>query len=104
MKLEKLSPNLQGAYLEKRLSELQELFAETKKACQHTSAGRLRISQKKGHPEYYLVSGCGSLRGKYLSYKKESLICQLAQKAYDQQLLKLLHKEITALKEYLRST
>lgn len=104
MKLEKLTPNLQGPVLESRLSELKELLLETKKACQHTPAGRLRISQKKGHPEYYLVSKRGSLRGHYLPYKKESLICQLAQKSYDQQLLKLLQKEITALKEYLHNT
>lgn len=104
MQLEKLSPNVLASPLEKRLLELKELLLETKKSCQHAPAGRIRISQKQGHPEYYLVKEKGSLRGRYLSYKKEALICQLAQKSYNQELIEALQTEITALQNYLRLT
>ena len=104
MKLEKLSPNALAALLEKRLLELKKLLSETKQSCQHAPAGRIRISQKQGHPEYYLVKEKGSLRGRYLSYKKEALICQLAQKSYDQDLIETLQTEIDALQNYLRVT
>lgn len=104
MKYESLSPNILRGVLEKRLTELQQQLVQTEKIVQKAPSGRIRISQKRGHPEYYLVSETGSLRGKYLPKKQLQLAVQLAQKDYDSQLMPLLRTEITALQNYLRAT
>ena len=104
MKYESLSPNLLKGALENRLKELQQQLAVTKKALAKAPPGRIRISQKHGHPEYYLVTERGSLRGKYIPKKHIQLAAQLAQKDYDTQLLDLLKTEIAALQNYLHDT
>ena len=104
MKYESLSPNILRGVLEKRLTELQQQLVQTEKIVQKAPSGRIRISQKRGHPEYYLVSETGSLQGKYLPKKQLQLAVQLAQKDYDSQLMPLLRTEITALQNYLRAT
>ncbi|MBO7583238.1 MAG: hypothetical protein J6T20_05570 [Treponema sp.] len=104
MKYESLSPNLLKGALENRLKEIQQQLLHTKKALDKAPPGRIRISQKHGHPEYYLVTERGSLRGKYIPKKHIQLAAQLAQKDYDSQLLDLLKTEIAALQNYLHDT
>lgn len=102
--MEELSPNQLAPLIEKRLVELQNLLFTKKKSYEKAPQGRIRISQKGGHPEYYLVTERGSLRGKYLPHSQETLARQLAQKDYDARLIKLLQNEITALQIYLKQT
>ena len=102
--MEDLSPNVIAPLIEKRLSELQKLLAAKIRTCKKSPQGRIRISQNGGHPEYYLVTERGSLRGKYLPHSQENLARQLAQKDYDARLIKLLQKEISALQNYLKQT
>ena len=104
MKYESLSPNLLEGVLENRLKELQQQLAATKKAFEKAPPGRIRISQKQGHPEYYLVTERGSLRGKYIPKKQKELAAQLVQKDYNSQLIDLLKTEITALQNYMSET
>ena len=102
--MEELSPNQLAPLIEKRLAELQNLLFTKKKSYEKAPQGRIRISQNGGHPEYYLVTERGSLRGKYLPHSQKTLARQLAQKDYDARLIKLLQKEITALQNYMKQT
>lgn len=102
--MEELSPNQLAPLLEKRLVELQNLLFTKKKSYEKAPQGRIRISQNGGHPEYYLVTERGSLRGKYLPHSQKTLARQLVQKDYDARLIKLLQKEITALQNYMKQT
>ena len=102
--MEELSPNQLAPQIEKRLAELQNLLFTKKKSYKKAPQGRIRISQNGGHPEYYLVTERGSLRGKYLPHSQKTLTRQLAQKDYDARLIKLLQKEITALQNYMKQT
>ena len=102
--MEELSPNQLAPLLEKRLAELQNLLFTKKKSYEKAPKGRIRISQNGGHPEYYLVTERGSLRGKYLPHSQKTLTRQLAQKDYDARLIKLLQKEISTLQNYMKQT
>ena len=102
--MEELSPNQLAPQIEKRLVELQNLLFTKKKSYEKAPQGRIRISQNGGHPEYYLLTERGSLRGKYLPHSQKTLARQLAQKDYDARLIKLLQKEITALQNYMKQT
>ena len=102
--MEELSPNQLAPQIEKRLAELQNLLFTKKKSYEKAPQGRIRISQNGGHPEYYLVTERGSLRGKYLPHSQKTLALQLAQKDYDARLIKLLQKEISALQNYMKQT
>ena len=102
--MEELSPNQLAPQIEKRLAELQNLLFTKKKSYEKAPQGRIRISQNSGHPEYYLVTERGSLRGKYLPHSQKTLARQLAQKEYDARLIKLLQKEISALQNYMKQT
>ena len=102
--MEELSPNQLATQIEKRLADLQKILTAKKKSYEKAPQGRIRISQKGGHPEYYLVTERGSLRGKYLPHSQETLARQLAQKDYDARLIKLLQKEISALQNYMKQT
>ena len=100
--MEELSPNQLAFQIEKRLADLQKILAAKKKSYEKAPQGRIRISQNGGHPEYYLVTETGSLRGKYLPHSQETLARQLAQKDYDARLIKQLQKEIDTLQNYLK--
>ena len=102
--MEELSPNQLAPQIEKRLADLQKILTAKKKSYEKAPQGRIRISQNGGHPEYYLVTETGSLRGKYLPHSKEDLARQLAQKDYDARLIKQLQKEIETLQNYLNQT
>lgn len=102
--MEELSPNQLAPQIEKRLADLQKILTAKKKSYEKAPQGRIRISQNSGHPEYYLVTERGSLRGKYLPHSKEDLARQLAQKDYDARLIKQLQKEIDTLQNYLNQT
>ena len=102
--MEELSPNQLAPLIEKRLAELQNLLFTKKKSYEKAPKGRIRISQNGGHPEYYLVTERGSLRGKYLPHSQKTLTRQLAQKDYDARLIKLLQKEISTLQNYMKQT
>lgn len=102
--MEELSPNQLAPQIEKRLADLQKILTAKKKSYEKAPQGRIRISQNGGHPEYYLVTETGSLRGKYLPHSQETLARQLAQKDYDARLIKQLQKEIDTLQNYLRQT
>lgn len=66
----------------------EDIIRQKKKALKKAPAGRLRVSTGHNRKQYYQVKERGDTSGEYLSKKKERLIAALAQKAYDQAILK----------------
>ena len=104
MKFELLPPETITTHIQERLQQLEQLLIDLQKSTKFFPAGRLRISQKKNHTEFYHVTSNQEKQGTYLSHAKIKLATQLAQKDYNTRLIKLLEKEIDALQNYLYQT
>ena len=104
MNFEQLPPETILHHLEARLQQLEELLIELQKLTNRLPSGRLRISQKSKHVEFYHVKINNNKLGTYIPRNKLKLATQLAQKDYNARLIKLIHKEINALQNYLRQT
>ena len=57
--------------------------------------GRLRCTKKGGRAEYYLITEKGDTKGKYIHKSDQGLAALLAQKSYDQKILKMVKIELT---------
>ena len=84
------------------LDLLSMLELETSKKLSSAPEGALRISHTKEKVQYYHRGSKSEKRGSYISKNKTELIIGLAQKSYDNKLLKILQQEIRAVKAYLR--
>ena len=104
MKQEQLTPNNSIECLQQRLKELITIYKKLKTTTPIQVPGRLRISQKGTYTEYYHIKEEGDTHGKYLPKKQESIPHQLAQKDYDEKIIKLVEEEITTLQTYLNTT
>ena len=81
---------------------LENLKEQLIREIEEAPAGRLRISTKGNHTEYYYCeegAGTAGINGSYLK-KKEELIRRLAQKDYDSKLLKEVLAQIRKLDRY----
>ena len=56
--------------------------------------GRLRCTKKGDKAEYYLVTEKGDTKGKYIHKSDQGLAALLAQKSYDQKILKMVKTEL----------
>ena len=104
MKLEEMNPFLYTKELEKRLSDLKEMLRAVMKRTDKAPAGHLKVSQRKGCPEFYHLNKTGSSLGTYIPVAQRDFAAQLAQKDYDLKVSKLIKREIIALENYLRQT
>lgn len=104
MELEELKPAQCSQELKLRLAELNRIYQGIKKNQKNFPPGHLKISQKKTHTEFYHITERGSERGCYIPVKEKALAVRLAQKDYDENLIKLLLREISLLEAYLRHT
>ena len=66
----------------------EEIIRKKEKALKKAPEGRLRVSTGHNRKQYYYVKEIGDSSGVYLSKKKEKLTAALAQKGYDQTILK----------------
>ncbi len=64
--------------------------------------GNLVISSSRGHPQFFIRTGDGKRRGKYLSGIPNDLVCALAQKDYDQRVLRAAKNELATLDTLIR--
>lgn len=92
-KIEELNPLFDIELLIKREAEIAKLLANKTAKLEHYPMGKLRISMKKGHPEYYFRHQCGNNNGHYLTNPKKSLVVELAQKSYDEKIVSRLREE-----------
>ena len=70
---------------------LEEIISMTKMRLNNVPKGTLRISQSNSYRQFYHCTDENKL-GKYIAKGNEDLVQQLAQKSYDEKVLKLAEK------------
>jgi len=105
MNYELLSPDTLTPQLKARRLELHNLLTLKLKAQKNTPAGHLRIEQKNGgrRIQFYHCTSTASPRGAYIPGSQAALARGLAQKDYDQKLIKLLQRELSILDKLLKN-
>ena len=87
--------------VEKRKEVLIRLKQEKEKALQNVPQGTLRICHSGNRTQYYHRRDGKDSSGVYMPKKEHNLAHKLAQKEYDQKVLKAVDKELAALQRYL---
>lgn len=87
--------------LEVREQELMCLKMEKEKALREAPEGKLRISTNGKRVQYYLREGAKDTNGTYIRGENMELVRRLAQKDYDQKVLRVAEKELNAIKKFL---
>ena len=87
--------------LQRKLNEISKIKPKLEKSLKKNEEieGYLVISNSHGRQQYYHVDS--EKKKHYISTKNNKLISSLAQKSYDQMLLKELHKQETQIKKAL---
>lgn len=73
--------------LEEQLAKIQEVIKQKQLALKNTPRGFLRAIKSHNSVQYFQVTDQINKNGKYISRKNTILATQLAQKAYDAELL-----------------
>ncbi len=83
--------------------QLQSIIKETNKRLQNVPKGRLRVSNKKTHREYYYIDreNDGRSNGRYLKTNEKELASKIAQRDYDNVLVKSLTERRNAIEVFL---
>ena len=83
--------------------ELQQVLAKKLRSLKTAPEGRLRVAQAhEGRKlQYYHVTSRGDTKGTYIPHTQLQLAKRLAQKQYDQKLIKYLRREVAALDQLL---
>lgn len=79
------------------LQFFKQTIQEKQDALGTAPTGHLRVSKHRETFQYYLVTQKGDTHGKYIPQSKSKLIASLAQRDYDSDVLKVLHKQANAL-------
>ena len=85
---------------EQRKEYLAKLILEKQQALETAPEGRLRIDVRNGAGQYYHVLSEENHLGQYLRKDQLHLIRQLAQKSYDERVLKALEQEKRAMERF----
>ena len=88
--------------LEKRAKQLLYLKGNKEKALQEAPKGCLRISCEENRTQYYHRENMSDRNGRYLREKERDLARKLAQKEYDQKVLRAVEKELGVIERYLK--
>lgn len=86
-----------------RVLELQTLLIEKKNALKNAPEGSLRIAQSGNRIQYYHKTTEENPQGKYLTRSQDNLAAALAQKDYDQKIVKELEDEIATLEKFFKN-
>ena len=81
---------------------LEQILQKTTEQLKDAPCGRLRVSKRKNWTQYYCCTERGKKAGTYISKKNESLIRRLAQKSYDEKILKLAGKRLMQIQRILK--
>lgn len=76
--------------LEEQLTKIQEIIKQKQQALKNTPKGFLRAIKSHNSIQYFQVTDQSNKNGKYIPRKNLALATQLAQKAYDAEVLKEL--------------
>lgn len=82
---------LKSLTMEERSAQLKQWISEAQKRLEKAPPGKLSVSREHNRVYFY----CKTAQGKeYLSVKNEELIRQLAQKAYDEEIVRAAQNEL----------
>ena len=91
--------------LEKILKERQvmllELLKKKRADVEKAPAGTLRILKKQDHDQYYWRRNLKDTNGAYIRKKDEEIARRLAQKDYDEKVLKIAEAELSETEKYI---
>jgi hypothetical protein len=92
--------------LQIRREELNQLLTSKLKALNRAPKGHLRIAQARGgrKHQYYQITSRGDTKGTYLPHTQLPLIQRLAQKQYDESLIKILSRQVAAIDQLLAAS
>lgn len=88
--------------LEAREKKLKQWKKEKEKALENAPEGLLRINYNSGRAQYYLRKDPKDASGTYIPRKEGKFVNQLAQKDYDQKILRTLEKELKAIDRFMK--
>lgn len=89
---------LKSMLLEEK-NRLQEIAEKTRNQLKDAPTGSLRVSKSNNRIQYYHCTEDNHLKnGKYLHQAEEELVRQLAQKGYDEKVLRLVEKRLRQLR------
>lgn len=97
----KLNPTNLYKDAQKRLAELQQIYAEKEQELRRMPAGKIHIVQSKNRVQFYLRENTGDKSGTYLKKSDSGKIKKYVQKAYSEKVIKVINKEIKNLKSFL---
>lgn len=83
-----------------RIKLLEKITKEKEKQLESAPKGRLRIQNRTRSKGYYWCQGDTGQNGIYIRKEDQELACRLAQKEYDNKILKLARKELNTLLRY----
>ena len=101
---EQLSPDFTTLLLEKRLKQLETTLSKIKQETNFQLNDHVRIHQKGKYVEYYQLCKERTNYGNYILLKDTKAASRLAQNDYNKKIIKLLQKEINAIKLYFIRT
>ena len=106
MNYELLPPDTLTEHLKDHRLELLNLLNLKMKSQKNLPQGHLRIEQKKGAraPQYYHFTNPEDTHGTYIPAAKQELARRLAQKDYDQKLIKILQKQLILIEKLICAT
>lgn len=82
-------------------ARLERIVTNTKKSLVNAPEGTLRISQSNSYPQFYHCTK-ESKAGKYIAKGNDEVIRKLAQKTYDDRVLKLAEKRLNQINKILK--
>lgn len=88
--------------LEQRRKYLKRIRTEKIRALETAPEGVLRITKKGTFTQYYVKSENGPIRQKYLRKKDLAMAKELAQKSYDNKLVRCIDEEVAAIDSFLK--
>ena len=86
----------------KEEARLQGIVQTVKERLKEAPEGKLRISKSHGYPQYYRCMG-EEKGGQYITKANEDMIQRLAQKAYDEKVLRMAEKRLGQIKKLTES-
>ena len=87
--------------LDSRRQYLKETIEKKTEALAGAPSGRLRVCTYRGHTSYYYVEKAKDSTGKYLNKKGDPLARALAQKDYDQKIIRAAGEELKILERLI---
>ena len=90
--------------LKEELKQLQNIIKEANKRLQNVPNGRLRVSNKKTHREYYYIENENNRKenGRYIKSKEIDLARKIAQRDYDSALVRCLSERKNSIEKFLK--